>query len=89
MLGVSRSDCRIWRACWAKALLASIWVLNGAGGSLTKLHGSSSAMDSSQQCRFMSTYRTAKASMAHTVHGSRERSRMRRSRVGVWWKLHL
>lgn len=37
MLGVSRSDCRIWRAWAAKALLASVCVLKGAGGSWTKL----------------------------------------------------
>lgn len=35
------------------------------------------------------TYRMASASIAQAIHGSRVRSRMRSSSVGVWWKLHL
>jgi hypothetical protein len=31
----------------------------------------------------------ASASIAQAIHGSKVRSRILRSKVGVWWKLHL
>lgn len=34
-------------------------------------------------------YLMASARIAQAIHGSRVRSRIRRSSVGVWWKLHL
>lgn len=64
MLGVSRSDCKIWRAWAAYALLASVCVRKGAGGSLTNL---SASVDCHNHVWNTLFYRIASASIAQAI----------------------
>jgi hypothetical protein len=68
-------------------LLASVCDLKGNGGLWTNL----SHVSLTIACLMMKAiaYLMASASIAQAIHGSKVRSRILRSKVGVWWKLHL